>query len=148
MRTRRPLYRTSQKLEMNLTYKINKSADCVFDFLTNMSKFAAVHPVINKMEYLGENRYLVFETMPLGLIPFSFTYPVTIEVSYESKQVLMKALALRMATIEIAFNVKQEKGYSTVEEEINFKSKLPIKSMLRKIFVKQHHQLFKNIEML
>jgi carbon monoxide dehydrogenase subunit G len=131
---------------MLLNYKINKPADLVFDCLTNMTRFVSVHPVINKVNYLGHDNYRIFETLKLGLIPISFTYPAVIESDYESKQVVMKAVVMKVAFIEMGFTITENNGYSIVEEEIKFKSVLPIKSIMQQVIVKQHALLFKNIE--
>jgi hypothetical protein len=105
-----------------------------------------VHPVINKVNYLGKDKYLIFETLKFGFIHISFTYPAVIESDYESKQVVMKAVVMKVAFIEMVFAINETNGYSMVEEDIKFKSTLPIKPILRQIFIKQHRQLFKNIE--
>ena len=131
---------------MILNYKINKPANFIFDYLTNMTRFASVHPVISKMEYLGENKYLVFETLKWGLIPCSFAYPVTIEIHYEKKQIVMRAIVMKSIKIKMVFNIKDCNGYSIIKEEINFKTALPIQSVMRQVFKKQHTRLFKNIE--
>ena len=34
---------------MKLTFKSEKSVEKIFEYLTDMQKFAAVHPVISKM---------------------------------------------------------------------------------------------------
>ncbi|MES2850689.1 MAG: hypothetical protein V4685_16640 [Bacteroidota bacterium] len=133
---------------MTLNYKIDKPAGVIFNCLTNAKTFVAVHPVITKMKYLGENKYQVSETLPWGLIPCSFTYPVTIEIHYDSKKVIMKAIVMRLVTIEMAYNIKEENGFSLVEETISFETVLPVKERLMKIFKKQHDRLFKNIEAL
>ena len=64
---------------MELTFTLTKPADFIFDYLTDMDKFASIHPVISKIDRLGDNRYLVHETLKIGFIPYSFTYPVAIE---------------------------------------------------------------------
>ncbi len=45
------------------------------------------------------------------------------------------------------FTLKTDNDYTIIDEEIDFKSVLPIKFMMQSIFRKQHNQLFKNIEM-
>ena len=131
---------------MTTKYKIKKTTGFIFDYLTNMSKFIAAHPVIYKMEYLGENKYKVFEALKLGFIPYSFTYSATIEIFYESKQVVMTAVFMKVNTIEMVFDIKEVEDFAIIKEVITFKTKLPIKSILGQVFKKQHAQLFKNIE--
>lgn len=45
------------------------------------------------------------------------------------------------------FALKANNDFTIIEEEIKFKSLLPIKFIMESIFKKQHTQLFKNIEL-
>lgn len=130
---------------MRLSHKINKSPEFIFDYLIDMNKFASIHPVISKIESKGGNQFLVFETLKFGFIPYSFTYPVTIESNKEKNEVQMKAIVMKMHKVGMTFNIRQENNHSIVEEEISFRSPLPIKSMMSRIFKKQHEQFFKNM---
>lgn len=59
----------------------------------------------------------------------------------------MKASVFKLTKIEMEFTLKTDNDYTIIDEEIDFKSVLPIKFMMQSIFRKQHNQLFKNIEM-
>ncbi len=131
---------------MTLNYKINKPVDFVFDCLTNMTRFVSVHPVINKVNYLGKDKYLIFETLKLGFIPISFSYPAVIESDYDSKQVVMKAVVMKIVTIEMLFKINETHDCSIVTEKLNFSTAFPIKSIMQRILIKQHALLFKNIQ--
>jgi carbon monoxide dehydrogenase subunit G len=131
---------------MELTFKIKKSPDYIFDYLTNMQKFVIVHPVITKIHKNNDDSYLVYETLKLGFIPFSFTYTVTIDSLLTNNTVIMRATIMKLTKIEMKFVLKQDNDFTIVEENILFKSPLPIKSVMQNIFKKQHQQLFKNIE--
>ena len=133
---------------MKLSFKIHKNIDLVFDYLTDMQKFVSVHPVISKIENTSDKSYLVHETLKFGFIPFSFTYPVTIENSISDKIVVIRATVFKLTKIEMKFVLKVDNGHTIIEEEIRFKSPLPIKFIMESIFRKQHNQLFKNIELL
>lgn len=133
---------------MKLTFKIKREANFVFAYLTDMQKFVSIHPVISQIDQTGANEYLVHETLKLGFIPVSFTYPVTIEKSQVDKAVVMRATVMKMTKIEMTFVLKAENGVTTIEETIEFKSLLPIKPIMQAIFKKQHAQLFKNLEAL
>lgn len=133
---------------MNLTFKTHKSADVILDFLTDMQKFVSVHPVITHIKQTGENNYEFFETLKLGFIPFSFTYPVIIESNPANKTVVMRATIMKLTKIELTFFITTDKDFCVIEEAIHFKSPLPVKSIMQRIFKKQHTQLFKNIERL
>jgi carbon monoxide dehydrogenase subunit G len=131
---------------MQLSFKINKSADFIFDYLTDMQKYVSVHPVITKINKTGNDSYLVYETLKVGFIPFSFTYPVSIESKPLDKVVIMRATVMKFTKIEMTFVLKADSGFTVVEENLQFKSPLPVKSIMQSIFKKQHGQLFKNIE--
>jgi carbon monoxide dehydrogenase subunit G len=81
---------------MELTFKLTKKPKFILGYLTDMQKFAFVHPVISKIERTGNNSYLVHEKLKLGFIPYSFTYPITIEKKRPDnivfKAIVMKAL--------------------------------------------------------
>ena len=112
-----------------------------------MQKFVSVHPVISQIDNIGNESYLIHETLKFGFIPFSFTYPVTIEKSTTYKTVNIQATVFKLTKIEMKFVLKADNDYTIIDEEILFKSPLPIKFIMESIFKKQHNQLFKNIEM-
>jgi len=132
---------------MKLSFRINKNIDLTFDYLTDMQKFVSVHPVIFQIDNTGNESYLVHETLKFGFIPFSFTYPVIIEKNIPDKKVTIRATVFKMTKIEMKFNLKAVNDFTVIDEEINFKSPLPIKFIMQGIFKTQHKQLFKNIEL-
>ena len=132
---------------MKLSFKIHKNIDLVFDYLTDMQKFVSVHPVISKIDNTGQESYLVHETLKFGFIPFSFTYPVTIEKNILDKKVVIRATVFKLTKIEMKFFLKADNDFTIIDEEIVIKSPLPVKFIMESIFKKQHDQLFKNIEM-
>jgi carbon monoxide dehydrogenase subunit G len=131
---------------MKLLFRIKKNIDLTFDYLTDMQKFASVHPLISKIDNNGQASYLVHETLKLGLIPFSFTYPVRIEKNKSEKKVVIQATVFKFTKIEMKFVLKADNDFTIIDEEINFKSPLPVQFIMQGIFKKQHAQLFKNIE--
>lgn len=132
---------------MKLSFRIKRNSDVVFDYLTDMEKFASVHPVIFKIDNIGDEKYLVHETLKLGFIPFSFTYPITMESSVLKRVVVFHAKVFGLAKIEMKFVIKPDSDFTLIEEDIQFKLPLPIQFILQPIFQKQHNQLFQNIEM-
>ena len=131
---------------MKLTFRIKKNSDFIFDYLTDMQKFATVHPLISQIDSTANESYLVHETLTFGFIPFSFTYPVTLEKNVSDKIVVIRATVFKLTKIEMKFVLKADGHYTIIDEEIHFKSLLPVKFMTQNIFKKQHMQLFKNIE--
>jgi carbon monoxide dehydrogenase subunit G len=131
---------------MKLSFRLKKSTEFVFDYLTDMQKFVSVHPVIFQIDNIGNETYLVHETLKFGVIPFSFTYPVTIEKSHIEQIVIIRATVMKLTKIEMKFVLKTHTNLTIVEENITFKSPLSFKFIMQVIFKKQHTQLFKNIE--
>ena len=132
---------------MKLSLRIHKNLDFVFDYLTDIQKFVSVHPVISQIDNIGNESYLVHETLKFGFIPLSFIYPVKIEKSTQNKTVNIQATVFKLTKIEMKFILKGDNDYTIIDEEILFKSPLPITFIMKGIFKKQHNQLFKNIEM-
>lgn len=132
---------------MKLSFKSERSAAYLFDHLTNMDKFAAVHPVISKIDRIGNNCYRVHETLKLGIIPVSFTYPVIITPYPPENMVMMRATVMGLTTVEMVFTITPGKTFTFIDEQISFSSPMPVQSLLKKIFKNQHEQLFKNIEL-
>ncbi len=130
---------------MVLTYTLNKPAAFIFDYLTDMDKFVSIHPMITRIDSLGDSRYLVHETMKLGFIPYSFTYPVSIAGDAREHKVTIRATVMKMTHILMEYAIRQEGGQAIVEETITFKTLLPIKKVLEKLFREQHELLFRNM---
>jgi carbon monoxide dehydrogenase subunit G len=133
---------------MDLSFKVRKSTAYIFNYLTDMQKFVSAHPVITKINRKTDNSYLVYETLKLGSIPISFTYPVTITPYPQKNIVVMQAIVMRLTKIDMTFTLKAASDCTIVKETILFRSPLPIKTIMQSIFKKQHTQLFKNIEAL
>jgi carbon monoxide dehydrogenase subunit G len=131
---------------MKLSFRINKNIDLVFDYLTDMQKFVSVHPVIFQIDNTENESYLVYERLKFGFIPLSFTYPATVEKRIVDKKVSIRATVFKLTMIEINFVLKADNDSTIINEEISFKSLLPVKFIMQSIFKKQHTQLFKNIE--
>jgi carbon monoxide dehydrogenase subunit G len=133
---------------MQLRHNVTKKADVVFEYLTDMQKFVAVHPVILKIDKIKENSFLAHEKLTFGKINITFNYPFTIEKNKAENEIIMRANVLKLILIEIRFNLIEAEEYTTIEEKIIFKSMLPVKFILLSIFLKQHKLLFENIEII
>lgn len=133
---------------MNLTFKVHKTSDFIFKYLIDMQLFVTVHPVITRIEHIGDDEYKVFEKFMLGPIPYAFTYKAFVESDNLQKSVTINAIVMRLTKIEMQFQIVEEDGYCIVNETIIFKSPLPIRGIMKKVFKSQHAKLFENIDKL
>lgn len=131
---------------MKLIFRLKKSPGIIFDYLTDMQKFASVHPIISKIEKTTDGHYIVHETLKLGFIPFSFTYPATVENKPNDSIVIIRATVMKLTTIEMTFIIKPESNSTVVEEYISIKSILPVRRLMESTFRTQHSKIFRNIE--
>ncbi len=130
---------------MTLLFEIKKPSHHVFDILSDMNKFTEVHPVISEIKTTNDGSYLIYETLKFGFIPFSFTYPATVE-SIHPNQVSFQATVLKLIHIQMNFIIESKNDHSIIEEKITIKSIFPVKGLIRKVFKEQHEKLFQNIE--
>ena len=133
-------------MALYLKFHVHKPIEIVFSLLSDMHKFQSVHPVIYKIDHLSENKYLIHETLKFAFIPFSFTYPATVTTSDDLSQVVMEAVVMKLVNISLVFKLSEQNGITTVNEEVKFKSILPVQFILKSVFRKQHNQLCENME--
>ncbi|TAF65434.1 MAG: hypothetical protein EAZ55_09255 [Cytophagales bacterium] len=131
---------------MQFSFRIKKDIDTTFDYLTDMQKFITVHPIISKMKQIDHETFLMYETLTIAFIPFSFTYPVTVQKNSAARKANIKATVFKQIKIEMNFTLTAENEYTIIEEEIKLKTLVPIQWIVKGIFKKHHARLFKNIE--
>jgi len=125
---------------------INKPVDTVFSFLSEMDKFVSVHPIIYKIDKIEENHFLIHEKLKIFVFSIGFTYPTLVIANKKDKTIQFKARINAFLNIDIFFNLTEAGNQTKLVETVVFKSILPIKSILSRIFIKQHKQLFLNIQ--
>ena len=131
---------------MHLVFRINQAQAVVYECLTDAQKFAEVHPVIYKAEKISAHQYLMYERLGIGILSCPFSYPVEILSNSAEQSVEMKAVVMKTVAIEIKFSLTTEGNYTIVNEDVTFKSWLPLSGIMGIIFKKYHRQLFENIE--
>lgn len=131
---------------MELEFKVNKGIDLVFNYLTEIDKFVSVHPVIYKAIEAKPFTFQIYECIELGVIPYRFNYPASISFDKSQNTVVMKAKVSGLVFIDIYFQLSESNGATIVKEIVTFRSILPAKSIMKKVFRKQHSQLFANID--
>jgi carbon monoxide dehydrogenase subunit G len=130
---------------MRLSYYLDAPAALVFEHLADPEKFAMAHPLIDTIRWAAGEHYIVHETMKAGFFNWSFSYPATIASHVQRKQITMTATVLKLATVSIVFMVKETCEGAMVQEELDIKTRLPLKFLLQNIFTKHHAQLFRNL---
>lgn len=129
-------------------YTINKPVENVFPCLSDMQKFADVHPVVYKVEQLGEKEYLFYEKIKILFIPIRFTYNVKIESMEVNKQVSVYSTIIKGIFLHLNFTFETKGSQTEVEETFTIKAPFIIQQLFLLIIVDVHKKLFKNIELL
>ena len=125
---------------------MHATPEVVFPYLSDMDLFASVHPVISKMVSTGKDSYTAFETLKMGPVPFSFSYPAVVHHNSSEGIVQMKAVIFKMTNMEMSFSMSAQNGITTIVEDIQIKCIWPLKSLIFNTVKTQHTILFKNIE--
>ena len=107
---------------MTFNFQSSKSPDIIYDHLTDMQKFVSVHPVIFRIDPKGGNKFLVHEKLKLGFIPFSFTYPVTVDGDRDRGLVTIKATVFKLTKITLDYKISSSGALTMIEEEVTFKT--------------------------
>jgi carbon monoxide dehydrogenase subunit G len=128
---------------MTFTFSSVLQPEQVFDALTDMQKFAAAHPLIQRIEPLGDGKYKVYERVKLlGFIPLSFSYPVTITADAEQMVVKMHAIVQKMTHLHLLFRLEPASQGTRILEDAFVKSPLPIVGYIYQLLEGQHKILF------
>jgi carbon monoxide dehydrogenase subunit G len=131
---------------MQLKHVSKKSPDQLFLYLTDMHKFAEVHPVIYKAEKISEIEYRLYEKIKFLFIPFSFSYKVKIEKVELMNLVILSSKVQRGVYLELSFFLNPVNGRTEIEETIYIKAPVIIKQIFSNTIKKVHKELFENIE--
>ena len=130
---------------MQLLFTINRPPSKVFQYLTDMARFATVHPVIYRIDALGGDRYRIHERMPIGL-PVRFTYPATVTGDATAGTIAMDATVFGLVQISMRFQLTADGPRTHIREDVTFRSWLPVRAVLERTFRRLHGELFAAIE--
>lgn len=131
---------------LRLTFRIRTPVDVCLTYLTDMQKFASVHPVISKIVPVGVDTYRVHETLRVGPVPVSFTYRARVEADPATWHVCIRATVLGLTRVEMNFYLYPEGAATRVEETLTVTSPLPVRALVYRIFREQHTRLFATME--
>lgn len=126
---------------MKLQYTLNQPIDTVFECLSNMQKFCDAHPVIYKIDMLGNNEYRFYEKQ----LFFTFSYCVSLTETKPVTYVSMYSKVQPGVSLNLYFRLKAEGGITYVEEEVDVKAPIIIKQVFERILKSAHQKMFANI---
>lgn len=131
---------------MIFKFKLKSSPQKVFSVLSDAKQFEKFHPVIFKIDDLGNDHFLIHETLKFLYIPITFTYPAKISSNKEKGIVQMNAIVMKLVKVELNFLMTETPDFTEIVEEINIQSWLPVHPVMMLIFKQQHAKLFLNID--
>jgi carbon monoxide dehydrogenase subunit G len=132
--------------KIQLTFHLRQHLSVVWDCLSNMRRFAEVHPVMERATQTGPGKYRMHERLPVACFKVPFSYPVVLALTKEPHTVKMHAIVMGLTHIHLEFRLFSEGNGTRVEEHASIRSPLPVHGAMRKAFEKYHPQLFEAID--
>lgn len=126
---------------MILSYTLNTPIAHVFECLSDMQKFCDAHPVIFKVDSLGNNQYKFYEKIAF----VTFSYAVSIEKTEPLTYVAMYSKVQPGVYLNLYFRLKTEGGITYVEEQVDVKAPIIIKQVFERILANAHKKMFAKI---
>lgn len=128
-----------------MEHRLGKSVHQVYDCLIDPQKFVRFHPVIYRMDPIGQSTYLVHEKLSLIGLPISFTYKAKIAEQPSQNKVEMSASVFGLVNLELQFIIAAQQDGCIVTECIQIQSSLPLAWAMKPVIKKQHTLLFEAI---
>ena len=130
---------------MILNHTIAKPVEQVYPYLSDMEKFVQVHPVVYKVEKIGETEYQFCEKIKIIFIPFDFKYKVNLKSILHNKDVEMHSNVKKGVHLELKFSFLSRNNSTHVEEIILIKSNFFVRLVFQSVIKRVHKKMFKNI---
>ena len=111
-----------------------------------MQKFCKINPVNHKIKWLKDQDYVIYETLKLGPLPYSFVYPVKIQINTILKCVDMRATVMKLIKINLKFEISTIFNITNIDETIDVRAFFPLKWLIQRILKTQHSIMFQNLE--
>ncbi len=128
-----------------MEHRLGKSVHQVYDCLIDPQKFVRFHPVIYRMDPIGQSTYLVHEKLGLLGLKVNFTYTAKIAEQPSQNKVEMSARVFGLVNLDIQFIITPQQHGCLVSECIQIRSSLPLAWAMKPVFKKQHTLLFEAI---
>lgn len=130
---------------MILNHSIAKPIEAVYSCLSEMDKFAEVHPVVYKAEKIGETEYRFYEKIKFVFIPFDFTYKVNLTSTVPNNYVEMESNVQKGVHLQLKFSLQTKNNVTEVEETIIIKANPLVRLVFQSVIKRVHKKLFKHI---
>ncbi len=130
---------------MILNHSVSKPIDHVYSCLSDMEKFATVHPVVFKVEKIGDSEYKFYEKIKFVFIPFHLNYKVNLTSTVPNNYVEMESNVQKGVHLQLKFSLQAKNDVTEVEETILIKANPIVRLIFQNVVKRVHKNLFKNI---
>lgn len=129
---------------LTLHFQVKVDTNHVLEYLSHTDKFVSAHPLIYKMESLGNDLYRVNEKVQFGPISHRFEYKAKIE--RQKNGISIDANIMDLVKISMKMILAADGEHTAVCEEVEIRTILPVKNFMLRMIKKQHKVFFENIE--
>jgi hypothetical protein len=130
--------------EQEALFAINK--DRLYSLFASMESYGRIHPVITKIKYIDDNKYRVYEKVPLfnGLcIKTNYICDV---LHWKEINTIKYVSYPPLTKVIIDFSIYEKGIDSLLKEKVEINGWFPVIYILRFFISKYHRILFKNLE--
>lgn len=129
-----------------IDHQIQAPASVVWSYLSDLNKFAEVHPIICKVDTYGGGAYRLYERLPLGPLSLRFSYPVQVTLDPQENIIRYVSKVLGIVVLDMRFHIVDRGDHSVTHEVIEIRSRLPVERYTAAECEKYHRMVFANIE--
>lgn len=133
-------------LAIQIDHAIQAPASVVWSYLSDLNKFAEVHPIICRVDTYGDGAYRLYEKLPLGPFSFRFSYPVRVTLDLKESIIRYESTVLGIARLDMRFHIVDRGDHSVTHEVVEIRSRLPVERYTASECYKYHQMTFTNIE--
>ena len=130
---------------MNINYLIDAPVREVFPFFADLVKFGDTHPIIFRVDDLGNNEYLIHEKLNLIVYHHKFTYKATLESAELNNKVTIYSNVQKGVYLHLTFVFNEVNGQTRIDETISVKASPLVKMIFHPLLRKSHLKLVNEI---
>lgn len=120
--------------------------ETIYATLAQMDSFVSVHPVVYKVDCVGENEFVFHEKINVLFIPFDFNYKVNVEALEKNKNITMTSLVRKGVLLKLEFMLVAHENYTEVIETVSIQANVFVRLIFKNVLTRVHKKLFLNIE--